>query len=256
LKKSRTPIFTEKISVTTMTTMITTKKSKRWNMNWIEAKKETPKSLIKLIRDDNRPVKLLAAVVNTGAKDNLGRAGDKGSGSSTRCGTRRSVVTITRVGDQTVDPNRITTPFEPYTPRTRTQRWSTTIGTSGPRKIWKCVDEEIEDEPATDLSNTIRTLWNDITLPTRLPKYPTPVDPVTKWFLKMTSTYRWRRRPTDKCTKAYVALREAQAMDWRACVNVRLKLNNIIKYNIILKFHRIHSEHFTRLNHNTKQCEV
>ncbi|KAL5233211.1 hypothetical protein ACI65C_000621 [Semiaphis heraclei] len=122
--------------------------------------------------------------------------------SSTNCGTRRSVATITRVGDQTFDPNQITTQIGPFTPRTRTQQPSTTTITKIPSKKWMC-NEGIEDELASDLSNTIATAWQDITLPTVMPKYPTPIDPVTKLFLKMTSISRWRKRPTEiKCIKA------------------------------------------------------
>jgi len=191
----------------TVTTIITTGKSKRWNVNGFESKREETKSLIKVIRHDDRPVEA-ATVKNTGLKDINGRTDDKdqsaviGRSSSTSCGTRKSVATITRVGDQTEDPNRITTPFVPFTPRTRTQPRLTPTSSKCTTNKWIC-NEEIEDEPATDQSHGIVTVWQDVALPTRLPKYPTPIDPVTKLFLKMTSNDRWRRRPADKCTKPY-----------------------------------------------------
>jgi len=191
----------------TITKIITTEKSKRLNVNGFEGKREKMKSLIKVVGHDDRPVEA-ATVTSTSPKDINGRAGDKGQpavigqSSSTGCGTRRSVATITRVGDQTADPNQITTPFVPFTPRTRTQSRLTSTGSKFTPKKWKC-DENIEDEPATDQSNGIGTVWQDFTLPTRLPKYQTPIDPVTKLFLKMTSNDRWRRRPSDKCTKPY-----------------------------------------------------
>ncbi|XP_029344392.1 uncharacterized protein LOC115033874 [Acyrthosiphon pisum] len=189
----------------TMTTIITTEKSKRRNVNEFKGKREKGKSLIKVIGHDDRPV-AAAMVQSTGPKDIDGRAGNRdqpaviGQSSSTSCGTRRSVATITRVGDQTADPDRITTAFVPFTPRTRTQPRLTSTGSKRTTNKWKC-DEEIEDEPATDQSNGIGTVWQDFTLPTRLPKYQTPIDPVTKLFLKMTSNDRWRRRPADKCIK-------------------------------------------------------
>ncbi|CAI6344005.1 unnamed protein product [Macrosiphum euphorbiae] len=186
----------------TMTTVITGEKSKRSNVNGFEGKREKRKSLIKVTGHDDRPVEA-AKVKSTGPKHINGKAGDKGRSSSTICGTRRSVATITPVGDQTADPNLKMTPLVPFTPRTRTQpRLTSTDSKTCTTKKWKC-DEDIEDEPATDPSNSIGTVWQDFTLPTRLPKYQTPIDPVTKLFLKMTSKDRWRRRPADKCTKPY-----------------------------------------------------
>ncbi|XP_060861835.1 uncharacterized protein LOC132938849 [Metopolophium dirhodum] len=190
-----------------MTTIITTGKSKRLNVNGFEGKREKTKSLIKMIGHNDRSVEA-ATVKSTSPKDINSRAGDKdqpaviGRSSSTSCGTRRSLATITRVGDQTADPNQITTPFVPFTPRTRTQPRLTSTGSKCTTNKWIC-DEDVEDEPATEESNGIGTVWQDVTLPTRLPKYPTPIDPVTKLFLKMTSNDRWRRRPADKCTKPY-----------------------------------------------------
>ncbi|CAI6363370.1 unnamed protein product [Macrosiphum euphorbiae] len=189
----------------TMTTVITAEKSKRWNMNGFEGKREKRKSLIKVTGRDDRPVEA-ATVKSTGLK-HIGKASDKGQpvvigrSSSTSCGTRRSVVTITRVGDQTADPNQMT-PLMPFTPRTRTQPPRLTSTDRKCTKKWRCNDD-IEDEPATDESNSIGTIWQDITLPTRLQKYQTPIDPVTKFFLKMTSYDRWRRKPADKCTTPY-----------------------------------------------------
>jgi len=210
LEKSHKPRFTEDSSDVIMKKIITTEKSKRLKMNRFGVKKEITKSLNKLIRYDDRPVELLAAIKkNTSPKDINGKAGKKGQPtvisqfSSTNCGTRRSVVTITRVGDQTADPKRITTPFVPFTPRTRTQSRLTSIDSKRSTLKWYC-EEDIEDEPVTDPSSHLETLWKDIILPTRLPKYPTPIDPATKLFLKMTSTDGWRRMmTTDKCTTPF-----------------------------------------------------
>ncbi|KAL4149928.1 hypothetical protein QTP88_003779 [Uroleucon formosanum] len=210
LEKSHKPRFTEKSSDMTMTIkIITTEKSKRRNINEFGVEKKNTKSLNKLIRYDDRSVKLLAAIKkNTGPKDINGKPGNKSQPTavsqflSTNCGTRRSVVTITRVGDQTTDPNRITMPFVAFTPRTRTQPQLTSTFSKRSTKKWGC-DEDVEDEPVTNPSCNIDKLWEDITLPTRLPKYPTPIDPATKWFLKMTSTNGWRRMTTDKCTKPF-----------------------------------------------------
>ncbi|CAI6349843.1 unnamed protein product [Macrosiphum euphorbiae] len=208
----------------TMTTVSTAEKSKRWNVNGFEGKREKRKSLIKVTGHDDRPVEA-ATVKSTGPKHINSKAGDKGQpavigrSSSTSCGTRRSVATITRVGDQMANPNLKMTALVPFTPRTRTQPRRTSTDSKCTTKKWKC-NEVIEDEPATDQSNSIGTIWQDITLPTRLPKVPvpkpvlfgtvpvpakyhTPIDPVTKLFLKMTSNDRWRRRPADKCTKPF-----------------------------------------------------
>ncbi|KAL4122692.1 hypothetical protein QTP88_014975 [Uroleucon formosanum] len=68
-------------------------------------------------------------------------------------------------GDQTANPNRIMTPFVPFTPQTRTQQRPTTIGNRRSTKKWKC-DNEVGNEPSTDQSDAIGTVWQDITLPT------------------------------------------------------------------------------------------
>lgn len=86
------------------TIIITNDKSKLWNMNGFETKKHNTKSLIKFIRS----VELLTSMIkNTGPKDINVKAGVEGQPvvisqfSSTRCGTRKSVATIIRVGEQT-----------------------------------------------------------------------------------------------------------------------------------------------------------
>ncbi|XP_050066737.1 uncharacterized protein LOC126555859 [Aphis gossypii] len=208
-------IFKLKTTTTTATTTSTTvtkKKLRLWKKDWFGSKENKQKSLIQLVGQDNRKFELEAATtekMSTG--DMKGMANDDVQPTvvtqcllSTSCRTKGSVVIMTKVGDQTIDPNLPTKRLEPFTPQTRTTGWqSTTGGTKCPKKKWKCYGV-IEDEPATEKLDTIGSSWEVYTLPTRIPKAPTPINPITKGFLRMTSTDRWRRRPADKCTKAPV----------------------------------------------------
>jgi len=203
----------EKIFELKTTTMLTTKKLRLWKKDWFKTKKNKQKSLIQLVGQDNRQFELkVATTEQMGTEDINGMVNDNIQPTvvtqcllSTSCRTKGSVVTMTKVGDQTIDPNLATMRLEPFTPKTRTAGWrSTTGGTRCPTKKWKCYGI-IEDEPATDKLATIETLWQVYTLPTLIPKAPTPINPITKGFLRMTSTDRWRIRPADKCTKASVA---------------------------------------------------
>jgi len=68
--------------------------------------------------------------------------------------------------------------FVPFTPRTRTQPRPTPTGSKCTTNKWICNEEIAEDEPVTDQSNGIATVWQDVTSPTQQPKYPTPSDQV------------------------------------------------------------------------------
>ncbi|KAE9526815.1 hypothetical protein AGLY_013463 [Aphis glycines] len=195
-------------TTTTISTTVTKKKLKLWKKDWFGSKENKQKSLIQLVGQDNRQFELRAATtekMSTGdmkgmANDDVQPTGVTQCLLSSSCRTKGSVVIMTKVGDQTIDPNLPTKRLEPFTPQTRTAGWqSTTGGTKCPTKKWKCYGI-IEDELATDKLATIGTLWQVYTLPTCISKAPTPINPITKGFLRMTSTDRWRRRPADKCT--------------------------------------------------------
>jgi len=102
---------------------------------------------------------------------------------------------LTRLGDQTADPNLTSELFAPFMSRTHELR-STTVSTKWPTKKRKCYGT-LEEKLATDKWTTIRdanTLWQVFTLPTRQPKVSTPIDTgVTKRFLRMKAD---RRSPT------------------------------------------------------------
>lgn len=192
------------------TTTVAKKKLRLWKEDCFGTKENKQKSLIQLVGQDNREFELKAATtvkMGTGDMNNMANNDIQPtvvtqSYLSTNCRTKGSVVTMTKVGDQTIDSNLATNRLEPFTPQTRTTGWrSTTGGTRCPTKKWKCYGI-VEDEQATDKLATIGTLWQVYTLPIFIPKAPTPINPITKGFLRMTSTDRWRIRPAEKCTKA------------------------------------------------------
>ncbi|KAF0768517.1 Uncharacterized protein FWK35_00014062 [Aphis craccivora] len=205
----------KKVKIFELKTTTTTgnKKQLRWKIDWFGTKDNEQQSLIRLVGQDNRQLELKTATTEKiGSGDMNGMAhGDIQPTVVTQCllptscRTKGPMVIVTKVGDQTIDPNLATQRLEPFTPRTRTSGWRSTSGaTKCPTKKWKCYGI-IEDEPATDKLATIGTLWQVYTLPTLISKAPTPINPITRGFLRMTSTDRWRIRPADKCTKASVA---------------------------------------------------
>jgi len=200
-----------KIALETTTIMIK-KKLRLCKKDRFEAEKNKLKSIIQFVGQDNRQFELKPSAmekVNAGDINN-GMSNDESQPTAvnqcltTRCRTTGPAVTMTKIDDQTIDPNLTMGHFAPFTPRTRTVDWRDLRPTTArcSTKKWKCYGK-IEDEPATDEGATVGTLWQVYTLSTRMPKAPTANNPITKGFLRMTSTDRWRIRPADRCTKAH-----------------------------------------------------
>jgi len=202
----------QKFATTTTKTMMTKNKLRLRKKDRFKANKNKRKSSIKFVGQDNRQFELKAATmkkvgnINGVAKEDSQSTAVNQCLFSTSCGTRGSVITMTKIGDQTKDPNLTTERLVAFTPRTRIaglyELRPTTASTRCTKK-WKCYGT-LEDEPATDEWATIGTLWQVYTLPTRMPIAQTPNNPITKGFLRMTSTDRWRIRTTDRCTKPSV----------------------------------------------------
>lgn len=205
----------QKFTLETTTTMIK-KKLRLCKKDWFEAEKNNPKSLIQFVGQNNRQFELKLSTmekVSAGDINNGNMFNDENDVSqpiavnqclTTRCRTMGPAVTITKISDQTIDPNLTMGRFAPFTPRTRTvdRRHLRPTTSRCSTKKWRCYGK-IEDEPATDEGATVGKLWQVYTLSTRMPKAPTANNPITKGFLRMTSTDRWRIRSADRCTKAH-----------------------------------------------------
>lgn len=195
------------------TTMMIKKKLRLCKKDWFKAEKNKLKSLIHFVGQNNPQFefKAASAMEKVSAGDiNNGMSNDERQPTTvnqcltTRCKTKRPAVTITKIGDQTIDPNLTMGRFAPFTPRTRTidRRDLRPTTSKCSTKKWRCYGK-IEDEPETEEGATVGTLWQVYTLSTRMPKAPTANNPITKGFLRMTSTDRWRIRPADRCTKVH-----------------------------------------------------